>query len=51
MSSDQERALRQAARMNREHFAAAHREVVMDEEAKRAADIRQNMARLRAKAS
>jgi hypothetical protein len=47
MSHDEERALRQAARMNRERLAVAHREAVMDEEAKRAADIRQNMARLK----
>jgi hypothetical protein len=47
MSDDQERALRQAARMNRERLAAAHCEAVMEEEAKRAADIRQNMARLK----
>jgi hypothetical protein len=47
MSHDDERALRQAARMNRERLAVAHREAVMDEEAKRAADFRQNMARLK----
>jgi hypothetical protein len=47
MSHDEERALRQAARMNRERLAVAHREAVIDEEAKRAADIRQNMARLK----
>jgi hypothetical protein len=47
MSNDQERELRQAARMNRERLVFAHREAVMDEEAKRAADIRQNMARLK----
>ena len=47
MNDDQERSLRQAAKMNRERLAVAHREVVMDEEAKRAADIRQNMARLK----
>jgi hypothetical protein len=47
MSDDQERALRQAARMNRERLGAAHREVIMEEEAKRASDIRQNMTRLK----
>jgi hypothetical protein len=47
MNDDQERSLRQAAKMNRERLAVAHREVVMQEEAKKAVDIRQNMARLR----
>jgi hypothetical protein len=47
MYDDQERSLRQAAKMNRECLAVAHREVVMQEEAKKAVDIRQNMARLR----
>jgi len=47
MNDDQERSLGQAAKMNRERLAVAHREVVMQEEAKKAVDIRQNMARLR----
>lgn len=47
MNDDQERSIRQAAKMNRERLAVAHREVVMQEEAKKAVDIRQNMARLR----
>ena len=47
MNDDQERSLRHAAKMNRERLAVAHREVVMQEEAKKAVDIRQNMARLR----
>ena len=47
MSDDQERSLRLAAKANRERLAAAHREVVMQDEAKRAVDVRQNMARLK----
>jgi hypothetical protein len=47
MSDDQERYLRLAARANRERLAVAHREVVMQEEAKKAVDVRQNMARLK----
>jgi hypothetical protein len=47
MNDDQERFLRQAARMNRERLAAVHREVVMQEEAKKAVDVRRNMAHLR----
>ena len=47
MSDDQERSLRQAAQANRERLAVAHREGVMQEEAEKAADVRQNMARLK----
>jgi hypothetical protein len=47
MSDDQERSLRLAAKANRERLAVAHREVVMQEEARRAVDVRQNMARLK----
>jgi hypothetical protein len=47
MGYDQERSLRLAAKANRERLEVAHREVVMREEAKKAVDIRQNMARLR----
>src|SRR5271166_2159818 len=47
MSDDQERSLRLAAKANRERLAVAHREVVMQEEAKKVVDIRQNMARLK----
>ena len=47
MSDDQERSLRLAAKANRERLNVAHREVVMREEAKKAVDIRQNMARLK----
>ena len=47
MSYDQERSLRLAAKANRERLVVAHREVVMQEEAKKAVDIRQNMARLK----
>jgi hypothetical protein len=47
MSDDQERSLRLAAKANRERLAVAHREVVMREEAKKAVDVRQNMARLK----
>ena len=47
MSDDQERYLRLAAEANRERLAVAHREVVMQEEAKKAVDVRQNMARLK----
>jgi hypothetical protein len=47
MSDDQERSLRLAAKANRERLAVAHREVVMQEEANKAVDVRQNMARLK----
>ena len=47
MSDDQERPLRLAAKANRERLAIAHREVVMQDEVKKAVDIRQNMARLK----
>jgi hypothetical protein len=47
MSDDQERSLRLAAKANRDRLAISHREVVMQEEAKRAVDVRQNMARLK----
>ena len=47
MIDNQERHLRQAARENRERLAVAHRDVVMEEQAKEALDIRQNMARLK----
>ncbi|MCW2225783.1 hypothetical protein M2232_009315 [Bradyrhizobium japonicum] len=46
MSDDQERSLRQAAQANRERLVA-HREGVMQEEAEKAVDVRQNMARLK----
>jgi hypothetical protein len=48
MSDDQERSRRLAVKANRERLAVAHREVVMQEEAKKAVDLRQNMARLKA---
>ncbi len=47
MIDTQERHLRQAARENRERLAVAHRDVVMEEQAKKALDVRQNMARLK----
>jgi len=47
MSDDQERSLRLAAKANRERLAVAHRGVVMQDEAKKAVDIRQDMARLK----
>lgn len=47
MSDDQERSLRQAAKVNRERVAGTHREVIIQEEAKKAVDVRQNMTRLR----
>jgi hypothetical protein len=47
MSDDQERSLRLAAKANRERLAVAHRDMVMRDEAKKAVDIRQNMARLK----
>jgi len=47
MSEDQERSLRRAAQANRERLAVAHRKVVMEEEAKKAADVRENMERLK----
>jgi hypothetical protein len=47
MSDDQERSLRRDAQANRERLAVAHREVVMEEEAKKAADVRENMERLK----
>lgn len=47
MSDDQERFLRRAAEANRERLAVAHREVVMEEEARKAVDVRENMARLK----
>ena len=47
MGYDQERSLRLAAKANRDRLAISHREVVMQEEAKKAVDIRQNMARLK----
>jgi len=47
MSNDQERSLRLAAKANRERLAVSHRAVVMEEEAKKAVDVRQNMARLK----
>jgi hypothetical protein len=47
MDYDQERSLRQAAKANRKRLEVAHREVVMQEVAKKAVDIRQNMARLK----
>jgi hypothetical protein len=47
MSDDQERALRLAAKANRERLAIAHREALLQDEEKKASDIRQNMARLK----
>ena len=47
MIDNQERHFRQAARENRKRLAVAHRDVVMEEQAKKAFDIRQNMARLK----
>jgi hypothetical protein len=47
MSNDQERSLRLAAKANRERLAVSQRAVVMEEEAKKAVDVRQNMARLK----
>lgn len=47
MSDDHERSLRRDAQANRERLAVAHREVVMEEVAKKAADVRENMARLK----
>ena len=47
MVDDQERYLRQSARENRARLTVAHRDVVMEEQAKKAFDIRQNMARLK----
>ena len=47
MSDDQERSLRLAAKANRERLAVVHREVVMQEEAKKGVEIRQNMTRLK----
>jgi hypothetical protein len=47
MSDDQERSLRLAAKANRARLAAAHREVVIHEEATKAVDVRQNMERLK----
>ena len=47
MSYDQERSLRLAAKANKERLAVAHRKVVMQDEEKKAVDIRQNMARLK----
>ena len=47
MGDDQERSLRRSAQANRERLAVAHREVVMQEEARKAVDVRQNMARLK----
>jgi len=44
---DQERYLRRAAKANRDRLAGAHREVVTQEEAKKAVDVRQNMERLK----
>ena len=47
MSDDEERSLRRDAQANRERLAVAHRKVVMEEEAKKAADVRENMERLK----
>ena len=47
MSDDQERSLRLAAKANRERLAVAHREAVLQDEEKKAVDVRQNMARLK----
>jgi hypothetical protein len=43
----QEQFLRRSAKANRDRLAVAHREAVMDEEAERAVDVRQNMERLK----
>jgi hypothetical protein len=48
MNDDQEQSLRLAAKANSARLAVAHRKVVMQEEAKKAVDVRQNMARLKA---
>jgi hypothetical protein len=47
MSDHQERALHVTAKANRERLAVAHLELIMREEAKKAVDVRQNMARLK----
>jgi hypothetical protein len=47
MIDNQEQYLRQAAKANRERLAVAHRDTIMQEQATRAADVRQNMARLK----
>jgi hypothetical protein len=44
---NQERYLRRSAKENRERLSVAHREVVMQEEERRAVDVRQNMERLK----
>jgi len=44
---NQERYLRRAAKANRDRLSVAHREVVKQEEAKKAIDVRQNMERLK----
>jgi hypothetical protein len=45
--TDQERYLRRSAKANRERLAVAHRDVIMEEEARKAVDVRQNMERLK----
>jgi outer membrane PBP1 activator LpoA protein len=44
----QERYFHLAAKANRERLALAHRELIMQEELKKAVEVRQNMARLKA---
>jgi len=47
IADDQERYLRRAAKANRDRLAVAHREAVIQEAAKKAVDVRQNMERLK----
>lgn len=44
----QQRYLHLAAKANRERLAVKHSELIMQEDATRAVDVRQNMARLKA---
>jgi hypothetical protein len=44
---DQERYLRRSAKANRDRLSVAHRAVVMQEEERKAVDVRQNMERLK----
>ena len=47
MSKFQDESSRLTAKMNRDRLARAEREAVMEEEAKKAIVVRENMARLR----
>ena len=47
MNRDLGESSRQTAKMNRERLASLERPAIMEEEAKKAIAIRQNMARLR----